>query len=60
MGSHSNYPLIIYNLVSMKSQFQFITAEKFQGVIKELTNYEIYPLLCRKLCPPLCHDIQHI
>ncbi len=43
MGAHASYPLIIYNLVSMKSQFQFITADKFQGVIKELSNYEIYP-----------------
>jgi hypothetical protein len=43
MGAHAGYPLIIYNLVSLKSQFQFITAEKFQGVIKELSNYEIYP-----------------
>ena len=43
MGAHASYPLIIYNLVSLKSQFRFITAEKFQGVIKELSNYEIYP-----------------
>jgi hypothetical protein len=27
----------------MKSNFKFITAEKFQGVIKELSNFEIYP-----------------
>ena len=43
MGSHTSYPLVIYHLVSMKSQFQFITVEKFQGVVKELSNYEIYP-----------------
>jgi hypothetical protein len=27
----------------LKSHFQFITADKFQGVIKELSDYEIYP-----------------
>jgi hypothetical protein len=43
MGAHASYPLIIYNLVSIKSQFQFIiTEEKFQGVLKELSEYEIY------------------
>lgn len=42
MGAHASYPLIIYNLVSLKSQFRFITAEKFQGLIKELLNYEIF------------------
>ena len=41
MGSHVSYPLVIYNLVSLKSQFRFITDEKYQGVIKELSNYEI-------------------
>lgn len=43
MGAHTSYPLVIYHLVSLKSQFQFITVEKFQGVIKDLSNYEIYP-----------------
>jgi hypothetical protein len=43
MGAHASYPLVIYHLVSLKSQFHFITVEKFQGVIKELSNYEIYP-----------------
>lgn len=42
MGSHASYPLIIENLVSMKSQFQYITKEKFQPVMKELSEYEIY------------------
>jgi predicted transcriptional regulator len=41
MAAHASYTLIIYNLVSLKSQFRFITAEKFQGVIKELSNYDI-------------------
>jgi hypothetical protein len=43
MGAHASYPLIIFNLVSLKSQFQFITDEKYQGVLKELSEYEIYP-----------------
>ena len=43
MGAHVSYPLVIYHLVSLKSHFYLITAEKFQGVIKELSNYEIYP-----------------
>jgi hypothetical protein len=43
MGAHASYPLIIFNLVSLKTQFQFFSEEKFQGVIKELLNYEIYP-----------------
>jgi len=43
MGAHASYPLIIENLVSLKSQFQFITDEKFQGILKELSYYEIYP-----------------
>ncbi len=43
MGAHASYPLIIYNLVSLKSQFQFFSEERFKGVIKELSNYEIYP-----------------
>jgi hypothetical protein len=43
MGAHASYPLVIYHLVSLKSQFHFITVEKFQGVIKELSKYEIYP-----------------
>ena len=43
MGSHVSYPLVIYHLVSLKSQFHLITTEKFQGIIKELSNYEIYP-----------------
>jgi hypothetical protein len=43
MGAHASYPLIIENLVSLKSQLQFITDEKFQGVIRELSGYEIYP-----------------
>ena len=43
MGAHTSYPLVIYHLVSLKSQFRFISVEKFQGVIKELSNYEIYP-----------------
>lgn len=43
MGAHASYPLVIYHLVSMKSHFHLITAEKFQDVIKELSNYEVYP-----------------
>jgi hypothetical protein len=43
MGAHVSYPLVIYHLVSLKSQFHFITDKKFQGVIKELSNFEIYP-----------------
>ena len=43
MGAHASYPLVIYHLVSLKSHFHLITTEKFQGVIKELSNYEIYP-----------------
>jgi hypothetical protein len=43
MGAHASYPLVIYHLVSLKSHFHLITIEKFQGVIKELSNYEIYP-----------------
>lgn len=43
MGAHASYTLIIYNLVSLKSHFHLIATEKFQGVIKELSNYEIYP-----------------
>ena len=43
MGAHASYHLIIYNLVSLKSHFQFITDEKFQGVIEELSTFEIFP-----------------
>lgn len=43
MGAHASYPIIIINLVSLKSQFQFISDEKFQVVIKELSDYQIYP-----------------
>lgn len=43
MGAHASYPLIIFHLVSLKSQFQFITDVKYQGVIRELSGYEIYP-----------------
>lgn len=43
MGAHASYPLIIYNLVSLKNQFQYISDEKFQIVIKELSDYQIYP-----------------
>jgi len=43
MGTHVSYSLVIYHLVSLKSHFHLITNEKFQGVIKELSNYEIYP-----------------
>ncbi len=43
MGAHASYPLIIFNLVSLKSQFQFITNVKYQGILKELSDYEIYP-----------------
>lgn len=43
MGAHASYHLIIHNLVSLKSHFQFITDEKFQRVIEELSNFEIFP-----------------
>jgi hypothetical protein len=43
MGTHTSYDLVIYHLVSLKSHFHLITSEKFQGVIKELSNHEIYP-----------------
>jgi hypothetical protein len=43
MGAHASYHLIIYNLVSLKSQFQFVSDEKFKAVIKELSDYQIYP-----------------
>ncbi len=42
MGAHASYPLIIFNLVSLKSQFQYISDEKYQIVIKELSDYQIY------------------
>jgi hypothetical protein len=44
MGAHASYPLIIYNLVSLKNQFQFISDEKFQAVIKELSDYLEKPM----------------
>jgi hypothetical protein len=43
MGAHISYSLVIYHLVSLKRQFHLITAEKFRGVIKELSNYDIHP-----------------
>lgn len=43
MGAHASYPLIIYNLISLKNQFQYILDEKFKIVIKELFDYQIYP-----------------
>ena len=43
MGAHASYHIIIYNVVSLKSQFQYISDEKFQIVIKELSEYQIYP-----------------
>jgi hypothetical protein len=43
MGAHTSYPLLIFNLISLKSQFFLITDVKFQEVIKELLQHEIYP-----------------
>ena len=43
MGAYASYSLIISHLVSLKSQFQFITDEKYEGVIRELSCYEIDP-----------------
>ena len=40
MGAHTSYPLVIHQLVSLKSHFQFIKDEKFLGVITELSKYE--------------------
>lgn len=41
MGAHASYRIIIFNLVSLKNQFQFIKDEKFQVVIKELSDFHI-------------------
>lgn len=43
MGVYSSFPLVISNLISLKNQFHFITDEKYQDVMKELSGYEIYP-----------------
>jgi hypothetical protein len=43
MGSHANYYMVIDHLVTLKSEFHRITKDRFQPVIKELSNYEVYP-----------------
>ncbi len=43
MGSHANFYSIIEHLVILKCELYRITKEKYQPVIKELSNYEVYP-----------------
>jgi hypothetical protein len=43
MGSHANYYLIIEHLVTLKREFHRITHERYQSLIKELKNYDVYP-----------------
>jgi hypothetical protein len=43
MGSHPNYYSIIEHLILMKGESHRITKERFQPLIKELRNYEVYP-----------------
>ena len=43
MGSHANYYSIIEHLIVLKGEFHRITKERFQLVIRELSNYEVYP-----------------
>jgi hypothetical protein len=43
MGAHANYYLIIEHLIILKGEFYRITKDRFQPVIRELSNYEVYP-----------------
>lgn len=43
MGSHSNYPMIIENLILLKGEFHLITEAKYQGLIEVLKKYEVVP-----------------
>jgi len=43
MGSHANYYSIIEHLIVLKAEFHRITKDRFQPLIKELSNYEVYP-----------------
>lgn len=43
MGSHANYYSIIEHLVILKGEFQRISKGKYQPVLKELSNYEVFP-----------------
>jgi hypothetical protein len=43
MGSHANYYSIIEHLIVLKGEFHRITKERYQPVIKELSNFEVYP-----------------
>jgi hypothetical protein len=42
MGAHTSYPLVIRQLVSLKTQFRFINEAKFLKIIEELSKYEFY------------------
>lgn len=41
MGAHTSFPMLIEHLVGLKSHFHNITVEQYQGVIKELSNYDV-------------------
>lgn len=43
MGSHVNYYWIIHHLILLKDELHRITKEKYQDVIRELKDYEVYP-----------------
>lgn len=43
MGSHSNYLMIIENLIQLKGEFHLITEAKYQGLIEVLKKYEVVP-----------------
>jgi hypothetical protein len=43
MGSHANYYWIIEHLIVLKGEFHRITKERYQPLINELSNYEVYP-----------------
>lgn len=43
MGSHANYYWIIENLIVLKGEFHRISKERYQPLITELSNYEVYP-----------------
>lgn len=41
MGPHTNYYMLIYNLIRFKDEFHRITDKKFQPIISELSKYAI-------------------
>lgn len=43
MGGHANYYWIIQHLVVLKGEFHRITKERYHAVIKELSNYDVFP-----------------